>query len=328
MLSEHVCHGCTPYLTVFDVDYSSTVLVTTSPATTTGEHIGPVVPHAAASSPDLHECFPPKPLTPDLTLRIARDFCQDMSPSVFEEAGCAVCGQLTPLSKLSPKRSLGKMFHVLERDGSNITRAERLSESDTVQEVPGPVLDASCSGICIDCRKSVHNGKCPKYALCNRFWLGNVPDVLKGLSFAEQLIVSRVQHFNCFVRVGSGSTKMIAHAVAFESPTPKVYDFLPPPVEELDNVLAIMFTGPKEPVKSDYKRMSLLVRRNVVAKALGWLKLNHCDYFNVGISMENLNGYPEDSPPVSIQYKSMASNKPPEATSVFDTEAEDGVQDG
>ncbi|KAK0442067.1 hypothetical protein EV421DRAFT_1663232, partial [Armillaria borealis] len=168
--------------------------------------------------------FPPKPLTPDLTLRIARDFCQDMSPAVFEEAGCAVCGQLTPLSKLSPKCSLHRMFHVLEQDGANITRAERFSEFDTVQEVPGPVLDASCSGICVDCRKSVRNGECPKYALCNGFWLGDVPDILKGLSFAEQLIVSRVQHFNCFVCVGSSSTKMIAHAVAFESPTPKVYD--------------------------------------------------------------------------------------------------------
>ncbi|PBK83799.1 hypothetical protein ARMGADRAFT_1037623 [Armillaria gallica] len=106
---------------------------------------------------------------------------------------------------------------------------------------------------------------------------------------AFALTVRRVyaMHFNCFVRVGSGSTKMIAHAVAFESPTPKVYDFLPPPVEELDDVLAIMFTRPREPVK-----------------------------------------YPEDSPPVSIQYKSMASNKPPKATSVFDTEEEDGVQDG
>lgn len=247
---------------------------------------------------------------------------------MFEEAGCAVCGQLTPLSKLSPKCSLHKIFHVLECNGANLTRAERLSESDPVQEVPGPVLDASCSGICVDCQKSVHNGECPKYALCNRFWLGDVPDVLKDLTFAEQLIVSRIQHFNYFVCVRSGSTKMIAHAVAFESPTPKVYDFLPPPVEELHNVLAIMFSGPREPVKSDYQCMPLLVRRNVVANALGWLKLNHCDYFDVGISLDNLNGYPEDSPPVSIQYKSMGSNKPPEATSVFDTEEEDGVQDG
>ncbi len=93
---------------------------------------------------------------------------------------------------------------------------------------------------------------------------------------------------------------MIAHTVAFESPTPKVYDFLSPPVEELDDVLAIMFTGPREPVKSDYQHTLLLVWRNVVANALEWLKLNHCDYFDGGISLDNLNRYPEDAPPISI----------------------------
>ncbi len=251
-----------------------------------------------------------------------------MSPSLFEESGCAVCGRLTPVSRLSPKCALRNMFHMLERDGSNITRMERSCDSHPVQEIAGPVLNEICDGICIDCRKSIHKGETPKYALCNGFWLGEVPDVLKGLSFAEQLIISRVQHFNCFVRVGSGLAKMIAHAVAFQSPTPKVYDFLPPPVEDLDDMLAIMFTGPREPVKSDYKCTPLLVHRNVVANALGWLKLNHCDYTDVGISLENLNGYPEDSPPVSVQYKTMASNKPPEATSVFDNEKEDGVENG
>ncbi|PBK94414.1 hypothetical protein ARMGADRAFT_1045769 [Armillaria gallica] len=121
---------------------------------------------------------------------------------------------------------------------------------------------------------------------------------------------------------------MIAHAVAFESLTPKIYTFLPPPVEELDDVLAIMFTSPKKPVKSDYKCTPLLVWHNIVARALNWLKLNHCDYTDVGVSVDNLNGYPEDVPPILIQYKSMGSNKPPEATSVFDIAEEDDTESG
>ncbi|PBK92375.1 hypothetical protein ARMGADRAFT_874147, partial [Armillaria gallica] len=168
--------------------------------------------------------FPPVPLSPDLTVRIARDFCHEMDPYNFEESGCAICGRLTPVSKLSPKRALHNMFHVLDRAGCSLTRTERLCDTDPVQEISGPILDKSCDRICIDCRKCIRKGETPKYALCNGFWLGEVPDVLKGLSFSEQLIISRVQHFNCFVQVGSGSTKMIAHAVAFKSPTPKVYD--------------------------------------------------------------------------------------------------------
>ncbi len=220
------------------------------------------------------------------------------------------------------------MLHILEQEGTDITWAERIHEHDPVVGISGPVVADYCDKICGDCRKHVWNGAVPKHALSNGFWIGNVPDILKDLSFAKQLIISRVQHFNCFVRVGSGSCKMISHAVAFESPTPKIYDFLLPPVEELDDVLAIMFTGPKEPAKSDYKRTPPLVRHNVVVNALSWLKLNHCDYVDVGISLENLEGYPEDMPPVSIQYKYMESNKPPEATSTFDNEVEDGNEEG
>ena len=37
---------------------------------------------------------------------------------------------------------------------------------------------------------------------------------------------------------------MTAHVIAFESPLPKVYHILPPPVEDMDDVLAVLFTGP------------------------------------------------------------------------------------
>jgi hypothetical protein len=41
-----------------------------------------------------------------------------------------------------------------------------------------------------------------------------------------------------------------------------------------------------------------------------------------------LNEYPEDMPPVSIEYKQMMHNKTPEGTSVHDMEEEDGTTDG
>ena len=59
-----------------------------------------------------------------------------------------------------------------------------------------------------------------------------------------------------------------------------------------------------------------------------WLILNHDDYEDVTISLENLDGYPEDMPPVSIEYKPMTHNKTPEGTSVHDMEDEDGTEEG
>jgi hypothetical protein len=81
---------------------------------------------------------------------------------------------------------------------------------------------------------------------------------------------------------------MASHVIAFESPVPKLYHSLPPPLEDLDDVLAILFTGPCKPTEDDFKRTPLLIRRKYVADALEWLKLNHSDYTDLDISYDEL----------------------------------------
>jgi hypothetical protein len=120
--------------------------------------------------------------------------------------------------------------------------------------------------------------------LANGMWIGQVPKELSDLSFAEQLLIARVRHNRCIVRVSSGMHKMRANAITFSNPIPKVYDILPPPLEELDDVLAFIYTGPCQPTKADFNRTPLLVRRKQVRAALEWLKLNHCDYYDLEIS--------------------------------------------
>jgi len=44
--------------------------------------------------------FPPPQLTKSLQNQIISEFCQDTSPTIFQEAGCAVCGRLTLLTEL------------------------------------------------------------------------------------------------------------------------------------------------------------------------------------------------------------------------------------
>ena len=121
--------------------------------------------------------------------------------------------------------------------------------------------------------------------------------------------------------------KMISNAVTFEHPMQKIYTVLPPPIEELSEVLAFIFTGPCQPTEDDF-RIPLLVHRNKVGKALEWLKLNHKDYADLEMSYQNLNLYPEDLPPMVINYRHSASNKIPEATSVHDMELENGTEEG
>ena len=113
-----------------------------------------------------------------------------------------------------------------------------------------------------------------------------MPDELKDLSFAESMMIARVRHNRCLVRVSSGRAKMIANAIAWESPTVLVYHTLPPTREEMDDVLAVIFTGSAPPTNEDFQRTPMLARRDKVSKALEWLKLNHRDYADLNISRD------------------------------------------
>jgi hypothetical protein len=210
----------------------------------------------------------------------------------------------------------------------NITKKERKTENDPVKCLDGPVIEPNLQHICARCKKSMTAGKVPKFSLANGMLLGQVPPELEDLTFAEQLLVARVRHNRCLVRVSSGWHKMTANAISFANPTPIVYDVLPPPKDELDEILAFIYTGPCKPTPKDFERTPLLVRRNKVGNALEWLKLNHCDYYDLNISQRNLDSYPEGGPPVIVEYLSSVYNKALEATSVHDTEEEAGTSSG
>lgn len=98
--------------------------------------------------------------------------------------------------------------------------------------------------------------------------------------------------------------------------------------EDLDDVLAVLFTGPCKPTDKGYKCTPLLVRRSYVACALEWLKLNHTDYADLDITYDELGRYPEDMPPVSVKYCHSLTNEVEEGTSCFDDGMEDGVDEG
>jgi hypothetical protein len=283
-------------------------------------------------SPSLHASplkFPPLPPASQQIEQIVNDFCVDTSPVAFEESGCAVCGQLKLRTDLTPIPECGCDFSSLVVDG--VSRQERVSTDDPVQELKGPIIDNSCDDICKTCLSSVKKGKIPKHALANGLWLGPVPDQLMGLTFAEKMMIARVRHNRAVVRVSSGRAKMVANVIMFANPTPSVYHMLPPSRDEMKEVLAFIFTGSAQPTDDDFKRTPFLVRRERVSRALDWLKLNHSDYKDLEISRENLESYPLSGVPVVVDYKKTEqneSNKLASATSSHDMEEEEGTAEG
>ncbi|KDQ25071.1 hypothetical protein PLEOSDRAFT_1046949, partial [Pleurotus ostreatus PC15] len=121
---------------------------------------------------------------------------------------------------------------------------------------------------------------------------------------------------------------MVANALAFESPVVKIYEKLPISKSELSEVLVILFTGPRRPVKDDFKRTPFLVRSDKVREALEWLILNHSDYTNILIDTDNLAEYDNDYPPVSVQYKGSDVTKFSNTPAVNDMDEEDGTEEG
>jgi hypothetical protein len=322
IILSHSCPKCHTHITVFSIESSkkekTNIRVKRFKAKQHNEVQGKIDNKSIS--------FPPQPLDDNLGHSIVEEACKRMAFDKIEEAGCAVCGELKLKTSLSPLKNIKNHLHILKAHG--VTCLARTSAGKVQKEYTGPVLDYNCNLVCETCRSSIRRDKVPRLALANGLWLGDVPNELAGLTLVEKMLVARVRHTCCYIKIATGGRKMKANVVAFETPMPRIYSHLPPPRADMDDVLAIFFTGPCKPTAEDYKRSLVLVRRNAVAEALEWLKLNHKDYSDIEISHKNLAEYPENEPPCSVEYKALDTNKTAEGTSVHDMEEEDGVEDG
>ena len=215
--------------------------------------------------------FPPSPPSSHLMHKIISGFCNDTHPSKFEEAGCAVCGQLVVMMELvkltDVKISLDPLVHI------GVTCLPRKSIDDPIKEMDGPILDKNCKHVCHRCVSFLKKKEImPPMALANGLWAGNAPKELSDLTFVERLLVACVQSNCCIVHILKGGWKMQANAIMFPSPVPKLCNILPPPIEELDEAIAFMFTGVAQPTAEDMKQTPMLACRRYISAALEWLK--------------------------------------------------------
>ena len=143
--------------------------------------------------------FPPSPPSKRLMHKIITGFCNDTHPSKFEEAGCAICGQLVVMSDLIELANVKCSLDPLVRVG--VTRLPRKSAEDPIEEIQGPILDKNCKHACRTCISYIENKTMPPMALANGFWVGDVPKVLSDLTFVERLLVSRIRSNRCIIHV-------------------------------------------------------------------------------------------------------------------------------
>src|ERR1700728_2192948 len=102
------------------------------------------------------------------------------------------------MEELSEVENVG----LLKVDG--VTRKTISKSSDPVKELGGPILAPGCSKVCPICVESLEKGNVPTLALANGLWVGEIPDELQDLTYAEQLLIARVRHNRCIIKVSSG----------------------------------------------------------------------------------------------------------------------------
>ncbi|KAJ6460428.1 hypothetical protein DFH09DRAFT_1255109 [Mycena vulgaris] len=274
--------------------------------------------------------FPPAPHSKEDIHRIVSGACSALLPDRFMEAGCAVCGMLTPLTKLSDLANFKGDLNILEHEG--VTRKERFTVDEPLEEFQGPVLAHGCTHLCVECEIALSKHNIPRNALVRHCWLGEIPPQLRDLSYAEGVMIAKVRHNRCVIRVNSGRVRMHANAIMFSQPVLKVYLKLPPSREEMSEVLAFIFTGSAAPTQEDFDRTPMLVRRSKVSEALDWLKLNHEGYADLEISQENLLSYAEHDIPVVVDYRRAeglpTDSIPAIARSLNDPNEEHGTAEG
>jgi hypothetical protein len=107
--------------------------------------------------------FPPSPASKKLRHTVISDMCESLSPENLEESGCAVCGKLTKNLEMTVKSDLDLNWELLERP--SVTRKERFSSDDPIEELEGPIMAEDCDKVCGDCESRLLCGTVPLHSL-------------------------------------------------------------------------------------------------------------------------------------------------------------------
>lgn len=194
-------------------------------------------------------------------------------------------------------------------------------------------LEGAVQGtICVKCYNSLASNTRPTNSLARGFWLGDVPDAIKQLTFAERILIQLAFPRAYLVKLqpkrrsNSGAQCSIPHDQLFDGlsgsvcsvkmPADDVIQMLegklvntptlPSPPIVLAHTISIAYLGfGKAPPY--YLRNLFVVRRKVVLAAIKWLQLNNPVYKNVTIDEDALDALPDDGVPDSIIIRDGAS---------------------
>ena len=260
--------------------------------------------------------------TPDELKLCYSRFYDATSNHALRHSTCAVCARNRLVSEAGATRiQLDKIPNRVrlcprEPHAAHILSDGMLLERSAVQHNENN--NKTYAVLCRECLESLRKENTdlpPKFSLANNLWIGEIPHELQNLTFPEQLLLAqlypRVFVFKLFPKKVNGirSTATLQSGLrgnvsTYALNSDAVADMItgnlmPRPPRILASVIAITFIGlgnlPHQCLRSLFR-----VRRQVLLRALVWLKNNNRHYSNIEINEQVMQQLPEDDVPEEI----------------------------
>jgi hypothetical protein len=168
--------------------------------------------------------------------------------------------------------------------------------------------------VCQDCVLSLvpkHSKKdpipmLPKYALANKLYLGQLPDMLKDLTWVEEQVCalyrSTIYVYQLYHSDNPQDPYLAkGNSCAHPQNTVSTARVLPRTPTDVAGCISVVFTGPNnKTIPTAALKNIFRVRKSVIREFLGWLKTNNPLYKDVEISEANLAMYGNDGDDISL----------------------------
>jgi len=257
---------------------------------------------------------------------VVHDFRSATSTHAMKSFTCASCAERVRLDK--------RCERLVSDVDIDILRNPTVTDSHVLTAVPAaPYTDGPLAGVLVDpagvcqnedgslslslcppCGSALSRKKLPRFALANLNFIGNVPPELQDLTLVEESLVARCRAKMCIVKLQDHRDDVElptvqrgvkGHVIVFPQHPESISNIMPPPIGDVITPICILFCG-STPVTSKWlkeKARPLVVRREVVLRALQWLCVHNHLYKDVTIDADRISMLPEeDVLPYNIEH--------------------------
>jgi hypothetical protein len=159
--------------------------------------------------------------------------------------------------------------------------------------------------LCPPCKGALARDKLPRFSLANLNVIGTVPTELNDLTLVEELIVARCRAKLCVIKLQDhrGDVELPTvqrgikgHVIVFPQHPETVSNVMPAPLSDIVTPICVVFCGSNKPSLQWLKEKArpLVVRREIVLRALRWLQAHNHLYKDVFIDETRIALLPEE----------------------------------